>query len=307
MKRLATLLVLAALSPAASLRADAAQDALEQLRTAAGDVSAAVAEPLGSSANPWSAVSQPAAGAPDAIGFYSAGCLKGAQPLASALPAAYQIMRPSRRRFFGHPDLLAFIAEAAGRTSASGLPLLIGDLGQPRGGPTMSGHASHQTGLDVDIWYWQPAAGTVFSDAQRETVSAPRMVVGDFEGLDPKSWQPQVVENLRSAALSGSVERILVNPVIKREVCRSYKGQAWVGKLRPWWGHEDHSHVRLRCPAASAHCKGQEPVEDGDGCGADLDSWFTPDRRREAQRQREHPEPPKMPVLPELCSQLLRE
>src|SRR6516165_2279694 len=30
--------------------------------------------------------------------------------------------------------------------------LLVGDISQPRGGPMITGHDSHQVGLDADIW-----------------------------------------------------------------------------------------------------------------------------------------------------------
>ena len=43
---------------------------------------------------------------------------------------------------------------ASSKDAASGLPVFyVGDMAQPRGGPLPFGHASHQTGLDVDIWF----------------------------------------------------------------------------------------------------------------------------------------------------------
>jgi penicillin-insensitive murein endopeptidase len=49
-----------------------------------------------------------------------------------------------------------------------------------------------------------------------------------------------------------------------------------MSKVRPWYGHHDHIHVRLRCPADSPQCKAQEPVTGADGCAAkELDYWFS--------------------------------
>ena len=57
---------------------------------------------------------------------------------------------------------------------------------------------------------------------------------------------------LEVAASDPVVDRIFVNPVIKRELCtHEPPGSLWLRKLRPWWGHHDHFHVRLRCPPGS--------------------------------------------------------
>jgi hypothetical protein len=49
----------------------------------------------------------------------------------------------------------------------------------------------------------------------------------------------------------------------------------WMSKVRPWYGHDDHIHVRLKCPADSPNCRAQPPVPGGDGCDKSLDHWFT--------------------------------
>lgn len=112
---------------------------------------------LAQTQTPWQRIAQPVAGAPQAIGSYANGCIIGAQ----ALPLAsenYQVMRSDQRRYFGHPTLLAFVARlgAEARTQRLGT-LLIGDMAMPAGGRFNGGHASHQSGLDVDIWL-QPVA-----------------------------------------------------------------------------------------------------------------------------------------------------
>jgi penicillin-insensitive murein DD-endopeptidase len=72
---------------------------------------------------------------------------------------------------------------------------------------------------------------------------------------------------------------VLVNAAIKKELCRvedKKRDTGWMAKVRPWYGHHDHIHVRLRCPADSPNCRAQAPVPGGDGCGAkELDYWFS--------------------------------
>src|SRR5262249_11949985 len=89
---------------------------------------------------------------PRAIGFYSRGCLAGAVPLPITGPH-WQIMRVSRNRYWGHPELIELLQRLSDKATNVGWPgLLVGDIGQPRGGPMLTGHASHQIGLDADIW-----------------------------------------------------------------------------------------------------------------------------------------------------------
>ncbi|MGB8565729.1 MAG: penicillin-insensitive murein endopeptidase, partial [Pseudolabrys sp.] len=94
----------------------------------------------------------PSQGPARSIGFYSHGCIAGAV----ALPVdgeTWQVMRVSRNRNWGHPELIQFIEQLADKATRTGWHgLLIGDMSQPRGGPLLAGHTSHQVGLDVDIW-----------------------------------------------------------------------------------------------------------------------------------------------------------
>src|SRR5271167_2244038 len=117
------------------------------------------------------------------IGFYASGCLAGAV----ALPingATWQVMRLSRNRNWGHPKLIAFLerlAENAKKVGWNGL--LVGDMSQPRGGPMLTGHASHQVGLDADIWL-TPMPDHPLSAADREEMSAVDMVRPDRLAVD---------------------------------------------------------------------------------------------------------------------------
>ena len=78
------------------------------------------------------------------------------------------------------------------------------------------------------------------------------------ERIVSKRWTNQVIGLLRTAASDENVSRIFVHWVIKNQLCRDVKGdRAWLRKIRAWWGHDRHFHVRLTCPKASKDCKNQ--------------------------------------------------
>jgi penicillin-insensitive murein endopeptidase len=226
-----------------------------------------------------------------AIGFYAKGCLAGAQ----ALPingATWQVMRLSRNRNWGHPNLIAMLERLAAKAKTVGWNgLLVGDISQPRGGPMLTGHASHQVGLDADIWL-TPMPDHTLTREERETMSATMIVAPSRLDVDPKVWTPQHVAVVKAAAEDAQVERIFVNAAIKKALCRDAgKDRAWLHKVRPYWGHDYHMHIRIKCPEGSTDCKSQPPVPEGDGCAAkDLAWWF-----RDSVI---HPKPPTKPAKP---------
>lgn len=258
--------------------------------------------------NPWQRVKTPAQGEPRSYGDYSAGCVQGAQALVLE-GEGYQVMHPSRLRYFGHPALVAFIENLGRSVVAQGLGvLLVGDLSQPRGGRAPGGHASHQTGLDVDLWYWHPkkiVTGELFA-ADRERLVA-RSVLDEKTASIQKAWSAHVAKLLELAASDARVERIFVHPIIKRELCAGTgKDRAWLGKLRPWFGHDDHFHVRLACPADSSDCTPQARVKAGDGC-AELDWWFSAEAKagREEGQKNYQSKVGRVPTLPAQCKAVL--
>jgi penicillin-insensitive murein endopeptidase len=225
------------------------------------------------------------------IGFYSKGCLAGAK----ALPIngkTWQVMRLSRNRNWGHPQLVQLLeklSEQGAKLGWSGL--LVGDMSQPRGGPMLTGHASHQVGLDADVWL-TPMPNREFTRLEREEVSATMVVAADRKDVDPKVWTPAHGAIIKAAAQNPQVERIFVNAAIKKALCREAGGDRdWLNKVRPDWGHDYHFHIRIRCPGDSPECKPQDPVPaTGDGCGKELDRWFTDAIL--------HPKPPTTPPKP---------
>lgn len=215
-------------------------------------------------------------GRPEPIGFYSKGCLQGAVELPADGPN-WQVMRPSRNRAWGHPETIAFIARMAKAVPAeTGWPgLLVGDISQPRGGPMLTGHASHQLGLDVDLWL-TPMPTRRLAREERETISAVKMVREDGLDIAPDRWTAGHFALVRMLARDPAAERVFVNAAIKKELCRSAGAdRSWLGKVRPVWGHDYHLHVRLACPADAPGCEAQEGPPRGDGCDASLDWWFT--------------------------------
>jgi penicillin-insensitive murein endopeptidase len=154
--------------------------------------------------------------------------------------------------------------------------ILVGDMAQPRGGPLPFGHMSHQIGLDVDIWF-MPMPGRVLSKEERDDIAASNLVAADGKHVNPKTWSTADISFIRTAAEQPEVERVLVNAAIKKELCRAQGKHhyAWMAKVRPWYGHADHIHVRLKCPSDSPNCRRQPAVPSGDGCGESLNYWFS--------------------------------
>lgn len=219
-------------------------------------------------------IKTPSSGKTQTIGSYISGCISGAETLPANNPN-YQITHFSRNRYYGHQSLINFIQNFAQQVySESGNSLLIGDLSQPRGGFMTNGHASHQNGLDVDIWF--ATADHQLDAAKLDNYTAPNLVSKDFQ-IDYKLWNPRLLE---LASKAPEVERIFVSPPIKKQLCQDFKGQEWLRKIRPWWNHKDHMHVRLHCPQEDINCKPQEPLPAGDGCDESLEWWFSAEATR---------------------------
>lgn len=258
-------------------------------------------------AESWESVGAPAGGGAEALGGYSAGCVRGAVALPADGPG-FQVMRPGRRRFFGHPVLVSFIEDlgAAAKRAKLGA-FLVGDLAQPRGGPAPSGHSSHQSGLDVDIWFWAPrsASRRPLPKRARERLQPRSVIDARAKTLGPH-WRPRMARLLERAARDERVARIFVNPVIKRALCDRGGDRGWLRKLRPWYGHDRHFHVRLRCPAGSEECVDQAELPPGDGCDQ-IAWWFREDAAadRAKSQKKYQSRVGGRPELPGRCTEVL--
>ena len=251
----------------------------------------------------------PAAMPTHVVGFYAKGCIAGAEGL-PINGETWQVMRLSRNRYWAHPDMVALLKRLAARAQKdAGWPgILVGDMSQPRGGPMFTGHASHQVGLDADIWL-TPMPNRKLSRNEREEMSAVMMVRADRLDIDPGVWTPTHLAVIRAAAQEPGVQRIFVNAAIKKALCREAKGdRGWLSKVRPMYGHDYHFHIRIRCPPGSGECEGQKEPTEGEGCSTgDLAYWFKDSVL--------HPKPPKVPPkprppmtlaqLPAACKQVL--
>ena len=206
------------------------------------------------------------------FGSYAKGCIAGAEQLPETGPT-WQAMRLSRNRNWGHPETIDFIkdlsAYAAKQPGWNGL--YIGDISQPRGGPMLSGHRSHQLGLDADIWML-PTSQLNLSRKQRENISSVSLR-RDGGAYVNTSWSGAHHRIMKKAAQDKRTARIFVFPGAKVQMCKDEKGnRKWLHKIRPWWGHHYHFHVRLACPRGARGCVNQSPPPRGDGC-ADAQKW----------------------------------
>lgn len=183
-------------------------------------------------------------------------------------------MRTDQRRYFGHPDLVMFIQRLSRQVSNLGMgTVLIGDMGMPAGGRFNGGHASHQTGLDVDIFLQLPK--TRWTSAQLLRPQALDLVSRDGKHVVPTLWKPEIFSLIKLAAQDKDVTRIFVNPAIKQQLCLDAgTDRDWLRKVRPWFQHRAHMHVRLRCPADSLECEDQpyrhQAMVAGQNCKAGL-------------------------------------
>ncbi|KAB7895861.1 penicillin-insensitive murein endopeptidase [Rouxiella sp. S1S-2] len=263
-----------------------------------GLLAAAVAFPA-LAITPWQRITQPIAGVPQAVGSYANGCQIGAKSLPLDSPD-YQVMRTDQRRFYGQPDLLTFIKRLSSEANRQSLgTVLIGDMAMPAGGRFSSGHASHQSGLDVDIWLQLPRKR--WTEQQLLKPQPIDLVSRDGKNIVKSQWQPQIEKLIKLAAEDTDVVRIFVNPAIKQQLCADAgSDREWLHKVRPWFGHRAHMHVRLRCPVGDHNCESQAPPPAGDGCGAELQSWFLPPKPGSGVPEKREP-----PPLPAVCQALL--
>ncbi|MFK7868089.1 MAG: penicillin-insensitive murein endopeptidase [Roseobacter sp.] len=246
---------------------------------------------------------------PEPFGSYAKGCVAGAEQLAETGPT-WQAMRLSRNRNWGHPEVIDFLEnlsrDAAKQPGWDGI--YVGDISQPRGGPMTSGHRSHQIGLDADIWL-RPADTLSLSRTQRENISSISMRRSNGAFVN-SSWTQAHREIVKAAASDPRVTRIFIFPGAKVDMCQNATGdRSWLRKVRPWYGHHYHFHVRLGCPADAASCVDQSPPPPGDGCD-EAQGWVDAILNPPAPDPNAPPPKPRRDVLlaelPAQCATLLQ-
>jgi penicillin-insensitive murein endopeptidase len=315
----AGIIVVHAMVPVPGAKAASAADAGTAADAGGAEAAAGVpaSEALRLRAAAFSRFRTPLRASAQSIGAYANGCVLGAAALAPS-GKNYEVLHLQRHRSFGHPVLLAYITRLAAAAKKQGVgPLLIGDLSQPRGGPTPNGHRSHQTGLDVDIGFSRPPwlLKRRPTASEREEMMPPAVVDLKTRTLT-SAWGPKVEKLIELAARDSAVERVFVNPHVKQALCKQpLRDRTWLRVIRPWTFHHDHLHVRLKCPLGSPTCEAQAPVAQGDGCD-EADRWIADELRRlQPQPPPTEPRPPPppppppppLPPMPAACQALLDE
>lgn len=249
------------------------------------------------------------------IGSYARGCGAGMAELAETGPS-WQAMRLSRNRNFGQPVLIEYLQQLSRAAQKIGWAgLYIGDMGQPRGGPMTSGHASHQIGLDADIWMLPPK-WLDLTRQEREDISSIPVRSADQLSVT-ENWTPRHHALLRLAASDPRVDRIFVAAAVKIEMCRTATAadKTWLQKIRPIDGHDTHFHVRLKCPKGARLCETQKPTvsdlaKGGDGCDDTLawwvsDAYLHPRKPTKPVTRKKGPRDFTMADLPKQCADVL--
>ena len=222
----------------------------------------------------------------ESIGRYNKGCLNGGVEL-PIKGETWQHINSKRGRNWGHPTLIDFTKELSVKATQFGWKgLYIGDLGNPRGGPTPYGHAAHQVGLEVDIKFKKPKSLNL---SMKDSHNDHRYGKPSFKELNVvaknqknvnSNWTREHMDILKIAAKDERVNKIFVNAAIKVWMCKNSgsEDRSWLMKIRPERGHSEHFHVRLKCTEGSANCINTplwNKYKNIDGCDKQLAWWVT--------------------------------
>jgi len=211
----------------------------------------------------FGAVSEPAPLVSRSIGSYSKGCLAGGV----ALPIngeAWQVMRASRNRNWGNPCLIAYIEQfAADAQTIDHWPgLLVGDMSQPRGGPMLFGHSSHQIGLDVDFWL-TPMPDNALTPEERE-----RSVVASGAESRRAEFPVVIATGIASSADFSTMDRF--RPASERSIPRKRRssGVSLRSTLTGWRPGRSPRASIVRPSRARAEANGTPPRSMATGSAA---------------------------------------
>lgn len=224
--------------------------------------------------------------AAESVGKYNRGCLNGGVEL-PLKGETWQHINSKRGRNWGHPTLIEFTKELSRKATEFGwIGLYIGDLSNPRGGPTPYGHAAHQVGLEVDIKLKKPenlnlsVADSHNDPRYGQSSFKEQNVVSKNKKNVNSNWSKDHMNIIRAAAKDERVNKVFVNAAIKVWMCENSedKDRSWLMKVRPERGHSEHFHVRLKCPEGSKNCVDTplwNKYKNEDGCDKQLNWWVT--------------------------------
>ncbi len=259
--------------------------------------------------SPWEDVKTPAGAQPRAIGGNNAGCLLGARNLEDS-GKGFQIANPGRlNTHYAHPETLQFVRELGATLIARDIPILVGDLSLPRGGPFTTRHASHTNGTDFDVWFLIDSRlkERPLTVVERELLSSYSLADLDDNVLISERWSEKYRVMLQLTAENSRTHTVFVHPSIKKKLCENpAHHKPWLAKIRPWWGHDEHMHVRLTCPSDSPDCL-EKPRPTSIACDETLEWWFSDEWRKEYEnRKKQSAFAFVMSDLPQKCTEILR-
>lgn len=215
----------------------------------------------------------------ESIGRYHAGCMKNSKELPAG-GFGYQVIRTKRKRNYGNQLMIEYIRDLSRKfNKIYNSNLLIADISKKQGGPIPYDHSSHQIGLDADILLFHKFQHEkIYSRNEIQELEPVSVLDDSKKSIDFSKWSHLNGELLKTAAKDSDVNKIFINPVIKKHLCSVYPNQPWLKKLRPWWGHDGHFHVRLRCPDNNHKCVDQSEPRKIE-CGKQLEKWLTEEGR----------------------------
>lgn len=237
----------------------------------------------------------------EAVGNYNNGCIMNAVEAKHNAPY-YQIYRPQSKRYYGDKTMMDFLDRFSKKAHQIGFEsILVGDISSQFGGPMNTGHASHQIGLDVDIEFNTKR----LSHNQLVKGGQAQFLVDKGSQSVNSKFNKMYYQLIMAAAHDPEVERIFVGPAIKIAICdmtKDEREQPFLRKIRPWYGHTEHLHVRLRCPKNAPDCEHQAPPEPMHSIAEEKEealSWFRP-APANADNGPKKPKPP----FPKRCVKL---
>jgi len=102
------------------------------------------------------------------------------------------------------------------------------------------------------------------------------VVADDRRDVDPKVWTPGHFAVIKAAASDPLVQRIFVNPAIKKALCREAgSDRAWLEKVRPWWGHDYHFTSACAAQATAPNASRSHRQAEVMAAARSSNSWFT--------------------------------
>ena len=205
------------------------------------------------------------------IGTPNNGSLEGAECLPQEGEGYMQLYR-NMQRIWGTMPMIDMIQKSAAdvaRKYPGRDRLQVEDISAQSGGD-IDGHGSHENGQDVDLGFYK-ADGVEHDPRAKNQYYADPMVVNGK--VSPNFDVERNWELMKALHRHGNVQKIFVDQVLKRELCRHARSKGEFSmniqvlrSLRHETNHQDHMHVRLRCPPRAKNCSNLGEPPAGSGC-----------------------------------------